>query len=71
MEAGSDGGLLGFIMSLLELFGFLYHVHKMLRLKNKIKNTTRPNPTTKPRTSLQIALNPVKGQRVGGTGVVG
>ena len=71
MEAGSDGGVLVFIMSLLQLFGFLHHVHEMLRLKNKIKNPTWPNPMTKPRTPLQIALNPVKGQRVGGAGVVG
>ena len=40
----------------------------MLGLKNKIKNTTRPNPMTEPRMSLQIAFNPIKGQRTGGRG---
>ena len=40
----------------------------MLGIKNKINNTTRPNPMTGPRMSLQIAFNPIKGQRTGGRG---
>ena len=43
-------------------------LNEMLGLKNKIKNTTRPNPMTEPRMSLQIAFNPIKGQRTGGRG---